>query len=284
MKPNIYGAIASIGMDFDLACTVSGIGSVLNFGPILRRLVTFLYSIAFNRSRTAIFLNEEDRTFFINRTIVNDGKAILIPGAGIDSDWFQPRIDNGIRRTNEDIVFLLFGRLLWEKGINEYLQAAKIVKARHSNLSFRILGFPVTNEKFGLTEKYLRRGLDRKVVDYLGWTGDVRDFLSDADCIVLPTRYGEGLPRSLLEAASMERPIIASDHVGCREVVEHGVNGFLFRTADTSDLVSKIEDMISLGAEGRREMGKKGRELVLNKFDANIVLVEYLSVIENLLR
>ena len=172
--------------------------------------------------------------------------------------------------------------MLWEKGVGEYVEATRIVKRSFPDVDFCLLGPLDVQNPAAISRSQIDAWLAEGMVRYLGVSNDVRAEITMADCIVLPSYYREGVPRSLLEAAAMGRPIITTDAVGCREVVKDGVNGFLCRVRDEDDLAEKMERMLALSREERSEMGRHGREKMEREFDEGLVIDRYLEVISTL--
>ena len=162
--------------------------------------------------------------------------------------------------------------------MGEFVEAAQIIKSEFSSVRFQLLGFLGTENRSAITEEQLQFWVESRIVDYLGASDDVRPYFAAADCIVLPS-YREGTPRSLLEAASMARPIITTDVVGCREVVDEGYNGYLCQPKDPKDLASKMREIMQMNPQELREMGVRGREKMLRQFDETIVIERYIEVI-----
>lgn len=168
--------------------------------------------------------------------------------------------------------------MLWDKGVGEYVEAARRVKQLYPDAEFGLLGFLDVKNPAAISREQMDEWVAEGVVNYLGVSDDVREQIAQADCVVLPS-YREGTPRTLLEAAAMARPLIATDAVGCREVVEDGVNGYLCRVKDAEDLADRMERMIGLSDDERTEMGRRGREKVEREFDEQFVIDAYLKAI-----
>ena len=182
-------------------------------------------------------------------------------------------------KSRRNIIFLFIGRLLKDKGLVEYIEAIKIVKQMYNNVEFQILGSIENTNVTVVPEVEVREWIETGLVSYLGKTDSVERVISDCDCVVLPS-YREGLPRSLLEAGAMEKPVIATDVPGCRDVVDDGINGFLCKVKNSQDLADKISLMVNLTADQRSSMGKAGRTKVLKEFDENIIFNKYLTSIK----
>ncbi len=205
-------------------------------------------------------------------------------------DIYQPSNEGqdfqyGPRESNPGtgVVFLLIARLIWDKGIREYAEAARIIKTGYPEAEFRLLGFVDENNPGAVPEETIREWEEEGILKWLGRQDDVRPYIAAADCVVLPSYYREGTPRTLLEAAAMGKPLIAADTVGTREPVQDGVTGYLCRPRDAGDLAGQMERMINIGHEKRLEMGQRGREKMEREYDENIVINKYMQVIQEIL-
>jgi len=279
VKPNVYGSLAAHMMRIPVINNIAGLGAVFIKDGWLVRLVRWLYRRALKRSVKVFFQNPDDRTLFIDGGMVRAEVSELLPGSGIDLNFFtaQPKLVS--ERPN--FRFLLIARMLRDKGVGEYVEAAKLLRQRWPLAEFCLLGFLDVQNPAAISRAEMDAWVAEGVVNYLGVSDDVRVQIAVADCVVLPS-YREGTPRTLLEAAAMARPIISTDTVGCREVVDDGVNGYLCKVRDAGDLAVKMERMLSLSPEQRSEMGKRGRAKMEVEFDEQIVIGKYLSVIEKI--
>jgi glycosyltransferase involved in cell wall biosynthesis len=248
VKPNIYGSLAAHALRIPVVNNIAGLGSVFISTSWVTPLVKGLYRLAFFHSARVFFQNTEDRQQFLESGIVKRDLTDLVPGSGVDLDWFAAG-DSGRPVDARGVRFLLIARMLWDKGVGEFVDAQM--------------------------DQWVREG----VVSYLGSTDDVRPLIADADCVVLPS-YREGTPRALLEAAAMGKPLITTDAVGCRDVVDDGLNGYLCHPRDAADLASRMERMIALSAEQRAAMGRRGREKMEREFDERIVIGKYLDTLQ----
>ncbi|HEX4738074.1 MAG TPA: glycosyltransferase family 4 protein [Allosphingosinicella sp.] len=280
-KPNIYGSLAAHLRGIKVINNVSGLGTAFIKKGLLTRIVSLLYRIAFGRSSTVFFQNSEDRDLFVAEGIVKLAKTRLLPGSGVDLDRFAPPAAPGGRR-REGFVFLLIGRILRDKGVYEYVEAARLVRLSHPEAEFRLLGFLDAENRTAIPREEVQRWIDEGLVTYLGEAEDVRPFIAAADCVVLPS-YREGLPRTLLEAAAMAKPLIASDVPGCRHVVEPGVNGLLCKARDAGALADAMCAMIRASAAHRERWGLAGRAMVERKFDERVVADLYRGAIADAL-
>lgn len=276
IKPVIYGALAAKLFNVKTIVMITGLGTAFLANNWITQLVTLLYKFSLSSVSTIFFQNTEDRDLFLEKSLASRQACKLTPGSGIDAEQFPfSRLPLG-----DEISFILIARMLWDKGIGEYVEAAKIVKARYPNTRFQLLGALDVENRTAISTKEMAEWVNEGLVEYLGATNDVRPYIEKASCIVLPS-YREGTSRVLLEAASMGRPIIASDVPGCREVVENGVTGFLCRSKDCVDLSDKMGDMVNLSYEQRQIMGAKAREKVKSGFNQEIVTRLYLDAIES---
>jgi glycosyltransferase involved in cell wall biosynthesis len=277
-KPNVWGSIAAQSLGIPVINNVSGLGTAFIREGLLTRIVTALYRVAFRRSATIFFQNPEDMDLFLSRRIVDPARAALLPGSGIDIVRFAPR-PRAEGAGEGPFAFLMVARLLWDKGVREYVEAARIVRREYPDVRFRLLGFLDVANRTAVPREEVEAWAAEGLIDYLGHAEDVRPFLADADCAVLPS-YREGLPRVLLEAAAMARPLIATDVPGCRHVAQEGVNGFLCAVRDPQSLAGAMLKLLRLGAEEREAMGAAARSRIEAEFDEALVAGRYIEAIE----
>lgn len=273
IKPNVFASVAANVCGVSVINNISGLGTVFGGSGWLKRFVLFLYAIALRRSKTVFFQNNDDRETFLREQVVSEGAADLLPGSGVNLAAF-PLMPLPVGRV---IRFLLVGRMLWDKGIGEFAAAALILKKRGIAAECCLLGFMDVDNPGAIPRKDIVEWEECGAVRYLGAVADVRKEISRAHCIVLPSFYREGVPKSLLEAASMGRPVVASDSVGCREVVDDGVTGLLCRTRDANDLADKMEEICRMSDTERTAMGLLGRSRVERMFDERYVVNKYLA-------
>ncbi len=277
IKPNIYGALAASTLGIPVIANVSGLGTTFIRPGVLQRIVTNLYRVAFRRA-VVFFENADDRQLFIERKIVRAENARLVPGSGIDLDRFA-----AAELPSEEIIFLLIARLIGDKGVQEFVDAARALRPRMPNLRFQLLGGIDEGNRTSIQQPELDAWVEEGVIEYLGETDDVRPFIASASAVVLPS-YREGLPRSLLEGAAMARPLIATDVPGCRDVVEEGVNGFLCEPRDPASLADAMERLGSLPEQQRSSMGAASRRKVQEQFSEALVVRAYLDALASLQR
>jgi glycosyltransferase involved in cell wall biosynthesis len=237
-------------------------------------LLSWLYRLAFRGAGTVFFHNEEDRALFVQKRLVEPGQAAVVPGSGVDLGRFRPRPLPG---GNDDPVFLYVGRLLSEKGVREFAEASALAKRRLPHARFRILG-PKDNSSRGVPVAEIDRWVAEGAVEYLGAATDVVPHIEAADCVVLPS-YREGLPKVLLEAGAMARPVIAADVPGCRQAVLHSETGFLCEPRSGPALASAMIEFARLSPADRTALGLRGRRHVEERFSDDEVAASYLSAI-----
>jgi len=214
------------------------------------------------------FQNRDDLDFFVREGLVDKAKAALLPGSGVDVQSFAPR---PAPVAHDRFRFLLHGRIMRDKGVGEYVEAASLIRKLHPECEFAVMGFPEVINATAITMAQIHEWVQSKTIIYVPPVDDVRAEIAKADCVVLPS-YREGTPKSLLEAASMGKPIIATDVPGCRQVVDDGGTGFLVKVRDAADLAEKMQRMMRLTRADREAMGMRGREKMVREFDERIVL------------
>jgi len=277
IKPNIYGNLAAGKLGIPVINNVSGLGTLFIKKSISSYVGKMLYYFSFKKSNWVFFQNQTDKNLFLKTRLVEKNKVSVLPGSGVNTALFKTN-----RTSNKGKQFLFVGRLIGDKGINEYIKAADILSRKYSDIVFNIVGELGYANKTAITEDVLNGWLENKQIKFLGKQDDMVKIFSEADIMVLPS-YREGLSKSLIEAASMSLPIVTTDVPGCREVVEHGKNGFLCKVKDPIDLQNKMEAMIKLSEKERVLMGENGRKLVESTFEEKIVIDLYKNKIKDLL-
>ena len=275
VKPNIYGSLAARVLRIPTINNIAGLGTVFIRGGMLPRLVRFMYRIALYRSVRVFFQNNDDRLSFITQRLAPKQACDLLPGSGVDIVKFRP-----VALPCRPLLrFLLVARMLWDKGVGEYVKAAELLQRRGIKAEYCLLGFLDVQNPTAISKDQMTAWIEKGFISYLGATDNVAEEIARADCVVLPS-YREGTPRALLEAAAMGRPIVASNAIGCREVVEDGVNGYLCRPRDAHDLAKNMERIIELSRVDREAMGLRGRDKIERQFDEQFVINKYLKVVE----
>lgn len=280
IKPNIYGSLAAALCGIPCINNISGLGTAFLRPGWLTAVARSLYRPGLRRSATIFFQNEADRALFIERGIVRPEQAQRIPGSGIDTARFDPSAYP--EPSGDPVRFLMVARLIRDKGVLEYAEAARRLRQHHRDVRFQLLGSLDIPNRTAIGREMLQQWIDEGIIDYLGTMDDVRPALAHADCVVLPS-YREGLPRVLIEAAAMARPAIATDVPGCRDVIIEGVTGFLCRPRDAIDLADRMEAMLRLSSAGRKAMGDTGRIHIEASFHEKIVTEMYRQEIDRVI-
>jgi glycosyltransferase involved in cell wall biosynthesis len=279
IKPNVYGSIAARFLGIPVVNNIAGLGTTFLQTGWLNLVARLLYKFALSNSRLVFFQNNDDMNLFIEAGLVKGIKTSILPGSGVDTTFFAPQ--NPSKPKDNTTSFILIARLLWDKGVGEYIEAAKILQAENVNTDIRLLGFLDVNNPSAISREQINTWQSDGLISYLGVSDDVRSYLADADCVVLPS-YREGTPRSLLEAGSMGKPIITTDAPGCRDLVSHGNTGYLVPVRDAKALADAMKQMAGLDAEKRELMGKASREFIVENYDEHIVIDAYLHVLADI--
>jgi glycosyltransferase involved in cell wall biosynthesis len=277
VKPNIFGSFASRLTGTPAIAMVEGLGYAATASPMLRRLIFWLYHLAFRFVKKVVFLNHDDRAEFLYHHVVRPDKTLVIKGTGVDTSHFYPE-----ENTASEPVFLFIGRLLSDKGIREFVQAAKQVKATVPQTRFQLLGSTDTENPASIESSELFHWIENQSVEYLGQTDDVRPFIARSGVVVLPS-YREGMPRALLEGMAMGKPIITTDSVGCRETVEEGRNGFIVPSENAAALAGAMLRFLQLPLEQQHAMGRYSRQKAASEFSNEIIIPQYLQLIREAL-
>lgn len=270
IKPVIYGSWAARRAKIPQISVITGLGYTFIRKGWITRVAKMLYRFALRSANEIWFLNQEDKSLFVEQNLVSPIKARLINGEGVDVQKYRSHAD----LTNTPFTFLFVGRVLWDKGVGEFVKAAQVVKKQHPRVQFHILGQLGANNPACVSIEQMEQWEQTRTVKYLGETSNVLPYIERATCLVLPS-YREGVSRVLMEAASMERPIIATNVPGCREIVIDGHNGFLCEVQDTNSLIACMMHMLSLSEIELTAFGKNGRTHVLQHFDEQKTIALY---------
>lgn len=271
IKPNIYGTLVSNGK-YRQVCNITGTGATFLKRSLVSSICEVLYKLSIKRCYKVFFQNTGDRDFFIKEGLVKNNYAML-PGSGcnLQQHTFKPLPEGN------EIRFIFIGRVMKLKGIDQYLQAAEIIRKKYPNTKFLIAGWNEQPDYMKLVEDAQKAGW----VKYIGFRKDIDQWIEKCHCTILPSHGGEGVPNVLLESAATGRICIGSKINGTMDVIEDGKTGFLFNTGDGEDLARKIEKFILLSPELRSAMGRAGREKVEHEFDRRIVVNAYMKEITN---
>ena len=271
IKNNIFGALAARPLGIPFIPNVTGLGTAFLSGGFLQRIAEGLYRRAFRNLGVVFFQNEDDRDLFLERRLVTQQQARLLPGSGIDLIHFAA---TDYAKNEDAPVLLMIARLLRDKGVLEYVAAARKVKSDHPRARFQLLGAVGAANRTAIDAATLKSWQEEGAIEYLGTADDVRPHIAAAHCVVLPS-YREGAPRTLIEAAAMARPLIATDVPGCRAVVEDGVTGYLCKVRDGDDLAKSMNTFLALPQAEMAQMGLAGRAKMAAHFDQAIVVEAY---------
>ena len=271
IKPNVYGGIACASLGVPYVANITGLGTAIENGGILQKITLILYRAGLRKAQKVFFQNAENRDFMLKHHVVKDSYD-MIPGSGVNLE--QYKVEEYPNRETIDFVFV--ARVMKEKGIDQYLEAASYIRKKYVNTRFHICGFCEQNynERLEMLQK-------QGTIIYHGLVSNMIEIYKMCSCIVHPTYYPEGMSNVLLEACAVGRPIITTGRSGCREVVDDGVNGFIVKERDSKDLIEKLEKFLSLSVEERRQMGLAGRGKVEKEFDRKIVVNKYIKEVNH---
>jgi galacturonosyltransferase len=282
-KPNVYASIAARQLGIPYINNVTGLGSVLNKKGLMKAFIMWLFKLAYRGAACVMFQNSTNMQLALDAKMIK-GDYKLIPGSGVDTDRYplQPYPHGGNGVEGEKIVFNYIGRILHDKGVDDYIEAAKRIKKKFPNVEFNMLGFIEPTENH--YEKELKELGKQDVIKYRGSQKDVRPFIARAHAIIHPSTYGEGMSNVLLENASSGRFIITTDNPGCQETVINEKTGFIYHGGNVDDLVDKVERFLVMDNENRKSMGQAGRQYVVENFSRSIVVESYKEKIKGLLK
>lgn len=267
IKPNIYGGMAAALLGIPYVANITGLGTAVEKGGLVQKITVLLYKLAFAKVQRVFFQNEENRQFFVDRKIAVSRHGML-PGSGVNLQRFRPLP----YPEGEKTEFVFISRIMKEKGADQYLDAAEVIREKHPDTVFHVCGF--CEEHYEARLKDLQ---ERGVIVYHGMVRDVKAVLAKTHCTIHPTFYPEGISNVLLESCACARPIITTDRSGCREVIDDGINGFVVQQRSTEDLIEKIEKFLTLTHSQRQAMGLAGRAKVEQEFDRQIVVERYIK-------
>ncbi len=267
VKPNIFGGWAAHQNGVRSIAFVTGLGYAFLHNGIVEQITKRLYRWSNKFHVKVIFENIDDRLFFERLGLVAKEQGVSIKGCGVDTGYFRPMKRKG---DSNKFIFTFLGRLIYDKGIREFVEAAKIIKNKYPNVEFWVVGAIDSQNPAAVKENDLMLWVSEKAIEYLGEKDKVKKSIANSDCIVLPS-YREAIARAITEGMSMMKPVITSDAPGCKEAVDDGVTGYLVSVKDSISLSNAMERMLLLDDNARREMGRKGREKAILEFDDKII-------------
>lgn len=272
-RQNIYGNIVCKLLRIPTLSNITGTGVPFHMKGVIYRVGKLLYRAVLKYPQTVFFQNNDDLQYLVSRGYARASQAVLIPGSGVDTEKFSPRLKD----PHDKFVFLFVGRLVKIKGITELVAAAKNILKDNPNCEFLIVGpFSTQNTAKLTVGKDELNSWRQPGITFAGESRDVRDFIAQCDCVVLPS-YREGLSNALLEAASMEKAIVTTNVTGCRDVVVDGLNGILCEPENAASLEVALRRMLALDDAERNEMGRQGRMKVKKEYEKSIVINEYIE-------
>lgn len=274
IKPNVYGGLACQINKVPYYETITGLGSAIENGGILQMISLFLYKLGLKDAKKVFFQNETNMNFLVSKNIINKNKCILVSGSGVNLEQYH-LLENKNKST---IDFAYIGRVMKEKGFDQYLEAAKSITKKYPNTRFHVSGMYEDDYK-QIIEDCEKEG----ILIYHGNVVDmVNEIYANIDCTIHPSYYAEGMSNVLLETCACGRAIITTDRPGCKEIVEDDYNGYIVKQKDSNDLIQKIEKFINLSEQERIQMGLNGRTKVEKEFDRNKVVSTYINEINKL--
>ncbi|MGX7199929.1 glycosyltransferase family 4 protein [Enterococcus nangangensis] len=267
IKPNIYCGMACSSLGVPYIANITGLGTAVESQGIMQKITLRLYKYGLKNAQKVFFQNKENCSFFVSKKIVK-GLYDILPGSGVNLKEYKamPYPDE------EPINFMFISRIMKEKGIEQYLEAAKIIRAKYPNTRFHICGF--CEQKY--EDELKKLSIDGTIV-FHGVVEDIVSMHKISSCTIHPTYYPEGLSNVLLESCACGRPIITTNRSGCREVVDNNINGLIVNQKDTQDLVEKIEIFLKMSRDEKIKMGLAGRKKVENEFNRKIIIDKYLA-------
>ena len=271
IKPSVYGGMACAQMRIPYVVNITGLGTAVENGGMMQKITLFLYKLGLRKAQKVFFQNSANQQFMLSKGVIA-GDFDLLPGSGVNLERY-PLVEYP---DSETIDFLFIGRVMKEKGVDQYLEAAEYIRKKYPQTRFHVCG--------GCEQAYEQRLADlqeKGVIIYHGRVKNMPEMQKISACTIHPTYYPEGMSNVLLESCASGRPIITTDRAGCREIVDDGINGFVVRQRDSQDLIEKVEKFLALSREERRDMGLAGRAKMEREFDRRIVIEKYMNEVEN---
>jgi glycosyltransferase involved in cell wall biosynthesis len=279
IKPNIYGSIAAKLAGIPSVAITTGLGHLLTFSNWVTRAVSLsLYKIGAALSKEVWFLNEQDRSDFLKLRIVRKKKTFLLPGEGVDTEFFKPKFE---KENGSSMRMLFAGRIIWDKGFKEFIDAAKIIKKKYPYCEFNVVVFVDPTNPNGVPYEYIVEHQHSGLINFHGETDDVRPFIVDTHCLIFPSIYREGVSRILLETASMKTPIITTDNVGCKDLVDDNITGLIIPKHDTKALIVAMDKFINMSYQDRLEMGRLARLKIMSSHEQSVINSIYLKRLQS---
>ncbi len=275
IKPNIYGTLAAKKLGIPVINNVSGLGTIFLHNHPLFKVARSLYKVAFKHPKRVFFQNCDDLKLFLDYGLIKKEITAVLPGSGVN---INELIYNEVNKKSS-FTFLMLARVLFDKGIQEYIDACKLLKAKKYEFEAQLAGSIDEISTMGVPKSTISEWHKKGIINYLGEVKNVSELIISCQCVVLPS-YREGTPKSLLEAGAIGRPIIATNVPGCRDVVIHNENGYLCDVKSPNSLADMMEKMLLADENTLKSFGERSRKLIEEKFDERIVIRKYLEVIK----
>lgn len=274
VKPDVYGGIVCRLLNIPFIPNITGLGKGLDEEGLIQKITILLYKIAIKKAHCVFFQNKSDKLFFDTHGIKYQN-GIILPGSGVNLEKFQilpyPEQETPVK-------FIYVARVMKVKGIEQYFDAAHEIKKKYPETEFHICGYCEENYKVTIEKKSVL-----KEIIYHGLVDDIKEYEKKCHCVVLPSFHPEGISNVLLEGAAYARPLITTDHAGCKETVDDGITGFIVRQKDSYDLIEKMEKFIQLTNSQRKRMGELGRKKIEKEFSRKIVVDAYMREIQSIM-
>lgn len=271
IKPNIYGSLASNITRYRQVNNITGTGATFLNDNLVSKVARVLYKVSIKHSYKVFFQNSGDRDYFVKNKMVKENYELL-PGSGVNLEQYQftelPKTDI--------INFIFIGRVMKVKGIEEYLECAKVIKEENMNVNFYIAGFIEEKQYKGIIEEYHNKG----IINYIGFQKDIKSWIQKSHCTVLPSHGGEGVPNVILESAAIGRPAIVSNINGSTDVIENNITGYVFKKKDSKSLINQVNKFISLDIKRRKKMAMESRKKVEKYFNRQLIIQKYLDELD----
>tara|TARA_B100000989_G_C19528462_1_gene468256 strand:+ start:2048 stop:3055 length:1008 start_codon:yes stop_codon:yes gene_type:complete len=279
IKPNLYGSFITNLLSIKTINNFTGLGNLFHNHILKKMIIKILLRLSIKKSNFIFFHNNEDHLYFIKNGLCNNFNSFVVPGSGIDLTKFSEK-NISLNKVEKD-SFIFFGRIMRDKGIIEYLDAAEAVKKINPLIKFSVLGSIEYSER--KVVKKLNLSIKNNIIKYYAFTDNIFNIIEKYECVILPS-YHEGMSKALLESAALYKPIIASDIPGIREIVINQINGYLFEKKNTQDLITKIKLFLSDNQDTKKLMSSNSRKVIEKNFNEKFVLNKYLKEISNILK
>lgn len=270
IKPNVYGGVVCSSLKIPYVANITGLGTAVENAGFMQNVTLVLYKLGLKKAQKVFFQNTENKVFMLEKGVIK-GAYDLLPGSGVNLKYYEPLE----YPKSETVDFVFIARVMKEKGIDNYLDAAEAIKKKYPETRFHVCGGCGPDYADKLSELH-----DKGVIIYHGVVKNMVEIYKSTACTIHPSYYPEGLSNVLLESSASARPIITTNRAGCREVIDDGINGYICEQNDSEDLIKKIEKFLMLSWEKRKNMGLAGRRKVEKEFDRQIVIKKYLQEID----